>query len=148
MLSAVVQPPGKEEIEGSFKPPPKGNSADWAPHFREEGRRPGKPLAQQDQPQGGATVLLLQGMEHIAAFCPNKTSTGVKAKRKPLFNQSGEEQQKPVIFYPTASVALEIDGWSKELSAAVVPKLPVDVLISWTDYMSVDRHWGPPVGRL
>ena len=34
---------------------------------------------------------------------------------------------------------LEINGWSKKLSAAVVPKLPVDVLISWTEYMSVDE---------
>jgi hypothetical protein len=40
------------------------------------------------------------------------------------------------ISYPTARVTLEIDGWSKELSAAVVLKLPVDVLISWTDYVS------------
>ena len=44
------------------------------------------------------------------------------------------------ISYPTARVVLEINGWSKELSAAVVPKLPVDVLISWTDYiMSVRK---------
>ena len=31
---------------------------------------------------------------HIAAFCPSKKPTGVKAKSKPaLFNQSGEERQ-------------------------------------------------------
>ncbi|MCG8620778.1 MAG: hypothetical protein MJE68_02100 [Proteobacteria bacterium] len=93
MFSAVVQPPGKEEIEWSFKPPPKGNSADWAPHLGEEGRRPGKPLAQHDQPQGGATVLLLRGMGHIAVFCPNKKSTGVKP-RENLFSTNLERSNR------------------------------------------------------
>lgn len=46
------------------------------------------------------------------------------------------------ISYPTAQVTLKIDGWSKELSVAVVPKLPVDVLISWRDYTSADETSG------
>ena len=46
------------------------------------------------------------------------------------------------ISYPTAQITLEIDGWSKEPSVAVVPKLPVDVLISWKDYPSTDGTSG------
>ena len=44
--------------------------------------------------------------------------------------------------YRTAQVTLEIGGWLKELSVAVVPKLPVDVLISWDDYISVSETSG------
>ena len=40
------------------------------------------------------------------------------------------------VAYPTVQVTLNIDGWAKELSAAVVPKLPVDFLIVWKDYTS------------
>ena len=46
------------------------------------------------------------------------------------------------ISYPTAQIALNICGWSKELSVAVVPKLPVDVLISWKDYTAATKSSG------
>ena len=38
--------------------------------------------------------------------------------------------------YPTAQITLKVDSWTKNLLAAVVPKLPVDVMISWMDYTS------------
>ena len=40
------------------------------------------------------------------------------------------------ISYPTAQVTLKINSWTKEISAAVVPKLPVDFLVSGKDYTS------------
>ena len=193
--SAVLQPRLKEEGEGSIKLPPKGNLQTGHRIPGKKGGGQGSPLRSKTNHKGELQCFSCEEWGHIAAVCPNKKSTGVKAKSKPaLFNQSGEEGQsttetsyvqsgsldgKPVtilvdtgsrisvvradlveeskctegtaalecvhgdsISYPTARVALDINGWSKELSAAVVPKLPVDVLISWADYMSVGKPSG------
>ena len=190
MPSAMTQPRGKEEAEGSFKLPPKGNSQTGHRISGKKGGGQGSPLCSKTNHKGGATVLFLRRMGAYRCLLPQYETHCVKAKSKPaLFNQSGEEGQsttetsfvkagsldgKPVtilvdtgsrismvradlvdeknvcmkgtaelecvhgdfISYPTARVVLEINGWSKELSAAVVPKFPVDVLISWTDYVS------------
>ena len=44
--------------------------------------------------------------------------------------------------YQTAQITLKFDGWSKELTVAVVPRLPVNVLISWKVYASADEMSG------
>jgi hypothetical protein len=164
--SAVLQPRLKEEVEGSFKLPPKGNLQTGHRIPGKKGGGQSSTLRSKTNHKGELQCFSCEEWGHIAAFCPNKKPTGVKAKSKPaLFNQSVEEEQsatetsyvksgsldgKPVtilvdtgsrisvvradlvdeskrtegtaqlecvhgdsISYPTARVALEIDGWSK-----------------------------------
>ena len=46
------------------------------------------------------------------------------------------------VSYSVAQISVSIDGWTKELSVAVVPKLPVDLLISWKDYTAAANSLG------
>ena len=39
-----------------------------------------------------------------------------------------------VVAYPTATVDLEMDGWEKEITVALVPEVPVDVVMAWDDH--------------
>lgn len=39
-----------------------------------------------------------------------------------------------VITYPSALVDLKIDGWEREITVALVPDVPVDVVLAWNDH--------------
>ena len=39
-----------------------------------------------------------------------------------------------VIAYPSAIVDLRIDGWEREITVALVPDVPVDVVLAWSDH--------------
>ena len=41
-----------------------------------------------------------------------------------------------IVSYPVANVTCELDGWKKEVSVAVVPSLPVDVLVGCNNHLS------------
>ena len=39
-----------------------------------------------------------------------------------------------IIAYPSATVDLKIDGWEREITVALVPDVPVDVVLAWSDH--------------
>ena len=124
---------------------------------------------------------------HIAAVCPQRLQSGVRATSRPAFLSTSTEVEtncedkfvrngkvdgKPIkilldtgskmsivradlvnqtrwnvkdgmpiqcvhgdqLIYPTAEVLLEVDGWSKSLRVALVPQVPVDMIVGTSDY--------------
>ena len=49
-----------------------------------------------------------------------------------------------VIAYPSAIVDVEIAGWERQNTVAMIPEVPVDVVLAWSDHWTKScHHQGP-----
>ena len=73
------------------------------------------------------------------------TGSRVSVARADLVDQSKWKEKEvelqfvhgDTVSYPVADVMCELDGWRKEVSVAVVPRLPIDFLIDCDEHFSV-----------
>jgi len=45
-----------------------------------------------------------------------------------------------VIAYPSAIVDLKLDGWEGSIRVALVPNVPVDVVLAWDDHPTAELN--------
>ena len=76
-------------------------------------------------------ILLDTGskMSIVKADLVNQARWNIEEDRMPIQCVHGDQ-----LTYPTAVVLLKIDGWSKVLKVALVPQMPVDMIVGAGDY--------------